>query len=90
MTITLSEPGTVDLLLLEPAQYEAYLAGEPFEAVWSQEGVSATVSVEGSKTHRALKVNGKTDASNVGDRATQIGVVNSSAKTCARAPSVEC
>jgi spermidine synthase len=39
-----------------------------------REGVSATVSVEGGNIHRVLKVNGKAEASTVGDRATQISI----------------
>lgn len=47
---------------------------EPGRVLFYKEGISATVAVEGNREYRALKVNGKTDASNVGDRSTQIGV----------------
>ena len=46
----------------------------PGNVLFYREGISATVSVEGDEKHRALKVNGKTDASNLGDRSTQISV----------------
>lgn len=49
-------------------------ATRPGAVLFYREGISATVSVEGTDTHRALKVNGKTDASNIGDRSTQISV----------------
>lgn len=39
-----------------------------------KEGVSATVSVEGTASSRTLKINGKPEASTAGDRPTQIAI----------------
>ncbi|HAA58634.1 MAG TPA: hypothetical protein DCE42_27980 [Myxococcales bacterium] len=70
-------PGRMNLGMFRLSLFQSYSLKQaltPNTVLFYKEGVSATVSVEGSETHRALKVNGKTDASNVGDRGTQIGV----------------
>ncbi|MCB9639214.1 MAG: spermidine synthase [Myxococcales bacterium] len=64
--------GMFRLSRLRSLNYQSAI--RPGSVIFYREGISATVSVEGTDTHRALKVNGKTDASNVGDRSTQISV----------------
>jgi spermidine synthase len=64
--------GMFRLSRLRAVDYKSAI--RPGAVLFYREGISATVSVEGTDTHRALKVNGKTDASNIGDRSTQISV----------------
>lgn len=64
--------GTFRLSMMRNSAFKHVI--QPGRVVFYKEGVSATVAVEGDDSYRALKVNGKTDASNIGDRSTQIGV----------------
>ncbi len=70
-------PAKMTLGMFRPSIYRYRTFQEsliPNKLLFYKEGMIATVSVEGTKDFRALKVNGKTDASNLGDRSTQIGV----------------
>ncbi len=64
--------GSFRLSVVRSYTYEQLLNRSP--VLFYKEGITATVSVEGSSYHRTLKINGKPEASTEGDRPTQISI----------------